>query len=49
MIVPPRDVPTVLELPRVVQRMLERGYAPERVRKVLGDNYRRVVAAVRPG
>lgn len=49
MIVPPSDVPTVLELPRVVQRMLDRGYAPERVRKVLGGNYLRVVAAVRPG
>jgi membrane dipeptidase len=49
LIVPPRDLPTVLELPRLAQRMLDRGYGTERVRKILGANYLRVVAAVRPG
>lgn len=49
MIVPPRDMPTVLEVPRLAQCMLDRGYRPDRVRKVLGANYLRVVAAVRPG
>lgn len=48
-IVPPRDLPTVLELPRLVQRMLEAGHGPERVRKILGANYLRVVRALRPG
>lgn len=49
LIVPPRDLATVLELPRLVQHMLDRGYGPERVRKVLGTNYLRVLEAVRPG
>ena len=49
LIVTPRDMPTVRELPVLVQRMLERGWPPERVRKVLGSNYLRVVGAVRPG
>ena len=49
LIVTPRDMPTVRELPLLVQRMLDRGWPPERVRKVLGANYLRVVAAARPG
>ncbi|MCA1691765.1 MAG: dipeptidase [Actinobacteria bacterium] len=49
LIVTPRDMPTVLELPVLVQRMLDRRWPPERVRKVLGANYLRVVEAVRPG
>ena len=48
LIMPPRDLPTVRELPRLVQHMLDRGYHPERVRKVLGTNYLRVLQAVRP-
>lgn len=47
LIVPPRDLPDVLALPRVVQRMLDRGFAPERIGKVLGANYLRVVDALR--
>jgi membrane dipeptidase len=49
LIVPPRDLPTVLELPRLAQGMLDLGYGAERMRKVLGANYLRVVEAVRPG
>jgi membrane dipeptidase len=44
---PPRDMPTCLELPRLVQRMLERGWTPDRIRKVLGGNFLRVVRALR--
>jgi membrane dipeptidase len=47
LIVPPRDVPTVLELPRIVQAMLDHGFGPELVGKVLGANYLRVVETVR--
>ncbi|MDQ3978921.1 MAG: dipeptidase [Actinomycetota bacterium] len=49
LIVTPRDMPTARELPVLVQRMLDRGWSPERVRKVMGANYLRVVAAARPG
>ncbi|MEW6268735.1 MAG: membrane dipeptidase [Thermodesulfobacteriota bacterium] len=44
---PPRDMPTVLELPRLVDLMLRRGWSPERIGKVLGGNFLRVVEAVR--
>jgi membrane dipeptidase len=43
----PRDIPTCLELPRLVQLMLDRGWSPERIRKILGDNFLRVVAELR--
>lgn len=48
MIVTPRDMPTASEFPVLVQRMLARGWSEERVRKVVGANYLRVVEAVRP-
>jgi membrane dipeptidase len=38
-IITPRDMPTCLELPRLVQLLLERGHSPERIRKILGRNY----------
>jgi len=44
---PPRDMPTVLELPRLVDLMLQRGWGAERIRKILGANFLRVVEAVR--
>lgn len=47
MIVTPRDMPTCLELPRVVQAMLDRGWNETRVKKILGGNFLRVVAALR--
>jgi membrane dipeptidase len=45
MIVTPRDMPTCLELPVLVDRMLARGWAEPRIRKVLGRNALRVLAA----
>ena len=46
-IVTPRDMPTVLELPRVVQIMLDRGFGTERIRKILGKNFLRSLALLR--
>jgi membrane dipeptidase len=47
MITPPRDMPTCLELPRLVQRMLDRGWSGERIGKILGQNYLRALGALR--
>ena len=47
-IVPPRDLTSVLELPRLVELMLGRGFEPDAIRKVLGQNFLRVLATVRP-
>lgn len=49
MIITPRDMPTVAELPVITQRMLEQGWSTERITKVLGANYLRVVRHMRPG
>jgi membrane dipeptidase len=46
-IVTPRDMPTVLELPRLTHALLERGWTETRIRKVLGLNFLRVVQSVR--
>lgn len=46
-IVPPRDLPTCLELPRLVEEMLKRGWTTDRIQKVLGGNAIRVIAALR--
>ena len=46
-IVTPRDMPTCLELPRLVQLMLDRGWKEDRIRKILGGNFLRVVGALR--
>jgi membrane dipeptidase len=47
-ILPPRDVATVLHVPVLVQRMLDRDFSESLIRKVLGGNYLRVVDEVRP-
>jgi membrane dipeptidase len=47
MIVTPRDMPTCLELPVLVDRMLARRWSPERIRKVLGGNFLRALAQLR--
>ncbi len=47
MIVTPRDMPTCLELPTLVQTMLDRGWSDTRIRKVLGANFLRVVEQLR--
>ncbi len=44
---PPRDMITPLELPRLVEIMLRPGWKPERVQKILGGNFLRVVEALR--
>jgi membrane dipeptidase len=46
-ILPPRDMPTCSELPVLVEHLLKRGLRPESVQKVLGQNFLRVVAALR--
>jgi membrane dipeptidase len=43
----PRDMQTCLELPRLVQMMLDRGWREESVRKALGGNFLRALAALR--
>ena len=48
MIVPPRDMPTCLELPRLVQIMLDRKWSPDRIEKTLGKNYLASFARLRP-
>ena len=46
MIVTPRDMPTCLELPVLVDRMLARSWPEDRIRRVLGQNALRVIATV---
>ncbi len=46
-IVPPRDLRSVYELPRLVALMLERGLRDDDIRKVLGTSYLRVLGALR--
>jgi membrane dipeptidase len=46
-ILPPRDLATCLDLPRLAELMLRRGFSPERTAKILGGNFLRVVAALR--
>jgi membrane dipeptidase len=46
-IVTPRDMPTCLELPKLTQAMLSRGFSESRIKKVLGLNFLRVVESVR--
>lgn len=48
MILPPRDMPTCLELPRMVQVMLDRRWSAERIGKILGGNFLRTVGHLRP-
>lgn len=43
----PRDMPTCLELPRLVQIMLDRGFTAPRIQKILGQNFLDVVARLR--
>lgn len=46
-ITPPKDLRSCLELPRLVQLMLDRGWSAERIQKILGKNFLRVVRALR--
>ena len=47
LIATPRDMPTCLELPRLVQLMLERNFPHERIRRVLGGNFLRALRQLR--
>jgi len=42
----PEGIETPQTMPNLTRRLLERGFAPDDVRKVLGDNWMRVYAAV---
>jgi membrane dipeptidase len=44
----PREMPTCLELPRLVDRMLRRGWNERAIRAVLGGNALRVIETLRP-
>ncbi len=46
-IITPRDMPTCLELPRLVQEMLNRGWTESRIRNVLGENFLRSLRDLR--
>jgi membrane dipeptidase len=46
-IMPPRDLKSPLELPRLVELMLKQSWSAERIQKILGGNFLRVVAAIR--
>lgn len=48
LITTPSDMPTCLELPRLVEEMLGAGMTEDVVRKVLGGNFLRLLAQVRP-
>jgi membrane dipeptidase len=47
-IITPRDMQTCLELPRLTQLMLDRGWSSERIHKILGGNFLRALGALRP-
>jgi membrane dipeptidase len=46
-IIPPRDLSTCLELPRVVDLLLRRGLRPAAIQKILGGNFLRALALLR--
>lgn len=48
LIVPPLDLSTCLELPRLVQIMLDRRWPESRIRGVLGANFLKALASLRP-
>jgi membrane dipeptidase len=47
-IITPRDIKSVLELPRLVDALLRRGFSERTIRKILSENFLRVLAALRP-
>lgn len=46
-IIPPKDLPGIWTLPRLVQEMLDRGWSDTRIRKILGGNALRAIEALR--
>lgn len=47
-IIPPRDLKSVLELPRLVDALLKRRIHEESIQKLLGKNFLRVLSMLRP-
>jgi membrane dipeptidase len=47
-IIPPKGLRSIDCYPRVVQAMLDRGWGPERIQKILGGNALRALGALRP-
>ncbi len=48
-IIPPPDLEDCTTLPRLVQEMLQRRWSAERIQKILGQNFLRVLRHARPG
>jgi membrane dipeptidase len=48
MVILPRDLADITEQPRLVAELLRRGWSEERIRKLLGANWLRVLGQVRP-
>jgi len=48
MIIPPKDMRTCLELPRLVQALLDAKLEPEIIQNILGINFLRALARLRP-
>jgi microsomal dipeptidase-like Zn-dependent dipeptidase len=48
-IVTPRDMATCLELPRLVQLLLDRRVGADTIQKILGQNFLRALAHLRGG
>jgi membrane dipeptidase len=46
-IITPRDMPTCLELPRLIPALQRRGLSEPVIQKILGENFLRVVREVR--
>lgn len=49
LIITPSDMRTCLELPRLVQEMLSAKFSPDLIRGILGANFLRSLARLRPG
>ncbi len=47
LIIPPRDLRSCLELPRLVELMLQRGFSTDSIQKILGGNFLRTLSALR--
>ena len=47
-ITPPAALRDGLAIPRLVDVMLQRGYSPQRIEKILGENFLRAFAQLRP-
>ncbi len=48
LVITPHDMPSCMELPRLVQAMLNRGWKEKAIQKALGGNFLRVFKAIRP-